>query len=461
MGTNVITTVVNRLDGGPSNQGYAALGNGSAFVQLSEDGTNPSHIIFGVWESTPVDIQYGGTNASDAPTALANLGAVPLAGGTMTGELILSGNPTVPLGAVTMQYADAISAGLDVKLPCYAATTGSNLNATYDNGTAGVGATLTNAGANAAFTLDGTSPAINSRILVKDQTAQEENGIYTLTTVGDGSTPWVLTRATDYDEVAEIFPGNFILITAGATNINTGWVEVDTVATIGTDPLSFAAFGNAGTVTDVSGTAGQIVVVNGTDTPVISIDPTYIGQTSITEVGTLDRGTWQADTVDVAYGGTGISFAAPYSVICGGSNLDDNFQYVDVGVAGQIFTSSGPGALPTWQDPTGPEWVNQVATSGTMVVNRNYVINSASLVTLTLPSTVPFGSTFIITGKGAGGWKIAQNAGQTIHLGNTTTTSGTGGFLASTNQYDCISLVCVTPNTEFTVYAVTGNITVN
>lgn len=461
MGTNVNTTVVNRLTGGPAGQGYAALGNGSAFVQLSEDGTNPSHIIFGEWASTAIDIPYGGTNANDAPTALANLGALPLAGGTMTGRLVLSGDPIVPLGAVTMQYADAISAGLDVKLPCYAATTGSNLNATYNNGTSGVGATLTNAGANAAFTLDGTTPALNSRILVKDQTTQADNGIYTLTTVGNGSTPWVLTRATDYDDTSSIFPGNFILITAGSTNLNTGWVEIYNVTTIGTDPISFSAFGNAGTVTDVSGTAGEIVVTNGTNTPVISIDPTYIGQTSITEVGTLDRGTWQADTVDVMYGGTGISFAAQYSVICGGSNIDDNFQYVDVGVSGQIFTSSGPGALPTWQDPTGPEWVNQVATSGTMVVDRNYVINNASLVTLTLPTTAPFGSTFIIIGKGAGGWKIAQNAGQKINLGNTTTTTGTSGYLASTNQNDNVSLVCVTPNTEFTVYGPVGNIIVN
>ncbi len=460
MGSNVLTTVVNRLNGGPADQGYVALGNGSAFVQLSEDGTNPSSIIFGKWESTPIDIEYGGTNAQTAPDALANLGALPLAGGTMTGELILNATPVDPLAAVTKQYADAISQGLNFKQPCYAAST-ANLNATYDNGTLGVGATLTNAGANAAFTLDGTTPALNSRILVKDQTTQEDNGIYSLTTVGDGSTPWVLTRTTDYDEVAEIYPGNFILITTGTANQNSGWIQVDVVSAIGTDPIAFAEYGASGSVTDVSGTVGEIVVVNGTNTPVISIDPTYIGQDSITNVGIIDRGTWRGDTVDVAYGGTGGSTFAQYSVICGGSNIDDNFQYVDVGVSGQVFTSGGAGVLPSWQDPTGPKWVNQVATSGTMVVDSNYVINSASPVTLTLPTTAAFGSTFQVTGKGAGGWIIAQNTGQQINFGNTPTTSGATGSLASTNRYDSVTFVCVTPDTEFVVYASIGNIIVN
>lgn len=89
--------------------------------------------------------------------------------------------------------------------------TTANLTATYSNGTAGVGATLTNAGANAAFSVDSYSPTINQRVLVKNQTSEEHNGIYTLTTVGDGSTPWVLTRATDFNTVGY-----------GATKIHTG-----------------------------------------------------------------------------------------------------------------------------------------------------------------------------------------------------------------------------------------------
>lgn len=124
---------------------------------------------------------------------------------------------------------------------CVAAST-ANLNATYANGASGVGATLTNAGALAAFSLDGVSPSLNQRVLIKNQTSTFQNGIYTVTTVGSGAVAWVLTRATDYDTAAEmlrgaIFPVDF----GGTTNGNTTWSQNNTVATVGTDPLAFTA----------------------------------------------------------------------------------------------------------------------------------------------------------------------------------------------------------------------------
>ena len=234
---------------------------------------------------------------------------VPIAGGTMTGPLILNADPTNPLGAVTKEYADAISQGLTFKNSCYAATT-ANLNAIYLNGVAGVGATLTNNSSLAAFSIDSVSPPLNSRILVKNQSTSFQNGIYTLTTVGSGSVSWVLTRSTDYNSPSEIAPGDFILIDNGTVNINTAWVETATINTIGTDAISFSKFGNPGTVINVSGTIGQIDVVNGTSTPVISIDPGYLGQNSIVTVGTVTTGIWNAGIIPVLYGGTGSSTAS-------------------------------------------------------------------------------------------------------------------------------------------------------
>lgn len=165
-----------------------------------------------------------------------------LSGGTMTGLLILSGDPVTALGAATKQYVDAISSGFDFKTPCFAAST-ADLNATYLNGVLGVGATLTNAGSLVAFSIDGTSPSLNARILVKDQTNTFENGIYTLTTVGSGAVAWVLTRATDYDQSSEIAPGDFVIVTDGTINAGTGWVETAIVTTMGTDPILFTQFG--------------------------------------------------------------------------------------------------------------------------------------------------------------------------------------------------------------------------
>jgi len=81
-------------------------------------------------------------------------------------------------------------------------------------------------------------------------------------------------------------------------------------------------------------------------------------------------------------------------------------------------------------------------------------------VTVTLANTAALGSILEVVGKGAGGWRIAQNAGETIHFGNINTTAGTGGYLQSTLTYDAIRLVCTVADTEWTVLSVQGNITV-
>lgn len=161
-------------------------------------------------------------------------------------------SPTVSTDAANKQYVDDVAQGLNIHAASYAATT-ANLNATYSNGTSGVGATLTNAGTQAAFSTDGVSPSLNARILVKNQTNTFENGIYTLTTIGDGSTNWVLTRATDFDTAAEIAGGDFTFVDAGSTLANTGWVNVDEVNTVGTDPIIFQQFSGAGTYTASNG----------------------------------------------------------------------------------------------------------------------------------------------------------------------------------------------------------------
>ena len=84
-----------------------------------------------------------------------------------------------------------------------------NLTATYSNGSVGVGATLTNSGTQGTLTIDGVTTNLNDRILVKDQTTRTQNGIYVVTNVGDGSTAWVLTRATPEDQPSELSGGSF------------------------------------------------------------------------------------------------------------------------------------------------------------------------------------------------------------------------------------------------------------
>jgi hypothetical protein len=123
----------------------------------------------------------------------------------------------------------------------------SNLTATYSNGTSGVGATLTNSGTQAALVLDGVTLTTSQRVLVKNQTAQLENGIYVVTNTGSVSSNWILTRATDFDSSSECDGGDFTFVTGGTVYDNTGWVQTSTGVVMGTDPIVWDQFSGAGT----------------------------------------------------------------------------------------------------------------------------------------------------------------------------------------------------------------------
>lgn len=118
-----------------------------------------------------------------------------------------------------------------------------------------------------------------------------------------------------------------------------------------------------------------------------------------------------------------------------------------------VCTTSGTATTAVWTNTASGSsvstWNNVTTTSATMVANNGYFANNAGLVTLTLPVTAAFGTRISVAGGGAGGWTIAQNSGQIIHVGNAVTTSGAGGSLSSTNRYDSINLVCVVANTAW------------
>lgn len=117
------------------------------------------------------------------------------------------------------------------------------LTVTYANGTAGVGATLTNAGSQAALSIDGVALAVADRVLVKNQASAAQNGIYTVTTVGTVSSNWVMTRAVDYDEPSEVIQGAVVLSDQGTANAGLLWQETGAGPfTIGTTPITFAQY---------------------------------------------------------------------------------------------------------------------------------------------------------------------------------------------------------------------------
>lgn len=131
-----------------------------------------------------------------------------------------------------------------------------------------------------------------------------------------------------------------------------------------------------------------------------------------------------------------------------------------VGLAGQVLKSNGPALAPSFQAEADFAWHEVLGVTQALSVQNAYVLNNVALVTATLPATAVLGDTIIIMGKGLGGWKIAQNAGQTIHIEGSDTTPGAGGYIASTNRYDSVELVCITANTDFVIRNSTGNLTI-
>lgn len=127
-----------------------------------------------------------------------------------------------------------------------------------------------------------------------------------------------------------------------------------------------------------------------------------------------------------------------------------------------ITNGNGIGGDPSFSISGFMSWVEVTGTSQAMLVSTGYIANNAALITLTLPSTAVIGDSIRVLGKGAGGWKIAQNATQQIVFGKLSTTIGTGGSLASTNLNDCLELRCITSGTAtiWEVASAIGNITV-
>jgi hypothetical protein len=113
------------------------------------------------------------------------------------------------------------------------------------------------------------------------------------------------------------------------------------------------------------------------------------------------------------------------------------------------ISSTGVGSL-VWNDVAG--------TTQAAAVNNGYIISNAGATTVTLPATAAEGSVFAIAGKGAAGWILQMNTGQVCHFGSSASSSA--GTATSTNQYDSVTIVCVTANTTFVAIAGWGNLTV-
>ena len=343
------------------------------------------------------EIALGETSTTLEGLTQVTVGDITVSGNTITstGNIVLDANGVVDVSdqritsvadpvndsdAANKRYVDSVAEGLSVKPAVKAATT-ADLGAVYDNGTSGVGSTLT-IPATATLTIDGvTSWAQFDGVLVKDQINAEENGRYYISTVGNGSTPWILTRCSKCDEPSEI-PSMYVFVQEGTLYNSTGWVAaVDTLpVVVGTTDITFIQFSGAGTylagqgltldgnefsvnvgdgivieagdvtlastvagngltytngVLDIGGTADRITV----NADSIDIASTYVGQSSITTLGTITTGTWNGTAVGVAYGGTGLSSHSYGDLLVG--DVAGGLSSLTVGASGKVLQSNG------------------------------------------------------------------------------------------------------------------------
>jgi len=403
-----------------------------------------------------VAVVNGGTGATTASGARTNLSAAASGANTdITSIALTTGTistaPSASTDIVNKSYADSIATGINFHAACNLATTAALPANTYNNGTSGVGATLT-ATANAALVVDSVTVTSGQRILVKNEATGANNGVYTVTQVGSGALPYILTRATDYDTSGtgtnEIDIGDLLLVISGTTNANTSWVQqtplpitvgttsivfiqfaaiqtytAGTGLTLATNQFSIANTGTAGTY----GSASQVpVFVTNAQGQVTSVTNTAIAIAGSAVTGNISGNAANVTgTVAIANGGSGqitaqLAMNAFAGAVTSGSYLQGNgtnvvmntIQVADVPTLNQNTTGSAGSVTNSLTSGTGISFSSGTTYNGSAAITVN---NS-------LPMVYP----------GAG---IPNSTGTAWGTSYTTTGSGTVVALATSPSF--------------------------
>jgi len=376
--------------------------NNTLTVRLANDVTGTLPVANGGTGTSTGSITGTGALTFTAGGSNTNVNLVPQGSGTVdvgSTRITNVATPTQSSDAATKGYVDTYAAGLDVKQSVRVATTAA-LTATASG--SGVGKTLTNSGTQSAITIDSVVLVSGDRVLVKDQSTGADNGIYTVTTVGTGSTNWVLTRATDADSSAKVTAGLFTFVEEGTVNDNNGFVlSTNNLITLDTTSLTFTQFSGAGEII-----AGNGISKSGNTLSIdtsVTVDKTT-AQT-LTNKTLSTSSTWNGNLISATYGGTGVNNGS--NTITIGGNVS----------TGGAVTFSGAyaftGTLTAATSVTFP-------TTGTLV--NTAVTSLSSLATVGTITSGTWNGTTIASGYGGTGFSTYA-AGDLIYASASNTLS--------------------------------------
>lgn len=307
-------------------------------------------------------------------------------------------------------------------------------------------------------------------------TADPIQGTYGGTGVNNGSSTITIGGNFDITGGAYTFTGTLTNNT-GVTFPTSGTLA--TTAEIPSFPLSLANGGTnanltasnggifyssatAGAILSGTATADQVLLSGSSTTPAWS-SATYPASTTVNQLlysssSNVIAGLATANSGTLVTSGAGVPSIQTLTagqILIGTTAGAPSATTLTPGTG--ISISSASGSITISSTAITSNWIDQTG-STTMVANNRYLADSTSLVVLTLPAVVAQGAEFAVAGINTGGWKIAQASGQQINFGNVATTASSG-FLASSNQYDVVYLVCTAANTQFSVLSSIGNIT--
>lgn len=249
------------------------------------------------------NVRAGGLTGSQLTISSTNGELVLVAGNIDVSNSYINNvlQPELPQDAATKSYVDSIAQGLQILEPCKCATAAPLNPYIYNNGTAGVGATIV-LNFPGRLSIDGVTPDVGDRVLVKDESPSLSlgyvNGVYTVVNVGDGVTPASLIRATDNDTPSS-FVGAYSFIESGSANGFSGWIcttPSSPVIVIGTTNIEWAQFSQAGTVEAGEGLSLDGLKLN------VNTDNKTVGVDTDNNIYVLDEAQFVQPNIGVATG---------------------------------------------------------------------------------------------------------------------------------------------------------------